>query len=59
MADAMTENPIAGSDENRTPREKFTKALIRMCARLDVPASFEIEDNDEFTRRLRREEIRD
>lgn len=65
MTHAMTEKPIAGPDENRTPREKFTKALIRMCARLDVQASFEIEDNDEFTRRLvssghmRREEIRE
>lgn len=48
----MTEDPAITAYENRTPREKFRKALIRICRRLDGQAGFEIEDNDELTREL-------
>lgn len=52
MTGTMTQNLATSAHENRTPREKFTRALIRICRRLDGQASFEIEDNDELARRL-------
>lgn len=52
MIDAMKQNSMTGVEENRAPREKFTKTLTRICARLDVQATFDIEDNDELSRRL-------
>lgn len=48
----MTEAPATDEFENRTPREKFTKALSRICGRLDDQASFEIEDRRALARTL-------
>jgi hypothetical protein len=48
----MPEYPKVSSLEKRTPRDKFTNALIRVCRRLDERAKFEIVDNDSFTRRF-------
>ena len=48
----MTDEPTDKPYENRTPRDKFTKALQRICARLDNQNAFEIEDRSELVRRL-------